>query len=41
MQTPHDFPRTAIVTGSDSGIGRATAVAPAGSPLPSDDRRRG
>ena len=27
MQTPTDFPRTAIVTGSDSGIGRATAVA--------------
>ena len=27
MQTPDDFPRTAIVTGSDSGIGRATAVA--------------
>lgn len=27
MQTPEDFPRTAIVTGSDSGIGRATAVA--------------
>jgi NAD(P)-dependent dehydrogenase (short-subunit alcohol dehydrogenase family) len=27
METPHDFPRTAIVTGSDSGIGRATAVA--------------
>jgi|SRR5579884_820359 NAD(P)-dependent dehydrogenase (short-subunit alcohol dehydrogenase family) len=25
--TPGDFPRTAIVTGSDSGIGRATAVA--------------
>ncbi|MGH3984854.1 MAG: SDR family NAD(P)-dependent oxidoreductase [Pseudonocardiaceae bacterium] len=25
--TPQDFPRTAIVTGSDSGIGRATAVA--------------
>lgn len=25
--TPEDFPRTAIVTGSDSGIGRATAVA--------------
>ncbi|MBV9144051.1 MAG: SDR family oxidoreductase [Pseudonocardiales bacterium] len=25
--TPHDFPRTAIVTGSDSGIGRATAIA--------------
>ncbi|HXV92431.1 MAG TPA: SDR family oxidoreductase [Pseudonocardia sp.] len=30
MQTPEDFPRTAIVTGSDSGIGRATAVALAG-----------
>ncbi|MCE0767861.1 SDR family oxidoreductase [Pseudonocardia kujensis] len=30
MQTPPDFPRTAIVTGSDSGIGRATAVALAG-----------
>ncbi|WP_219419291.1 SDR family oxidoreductase [Pseudonocardia nigra] len=27
MTTPEDFPRTAIVTGSDSGIGRATAVA--------------
>jgi NAD(P)-dependent dehydrogenase (short-subunit alcohol dehydrogenase family) len=27
MQTPEDFPRTAIVTGSDSGIGRATPVA--------------
>jgi NAD(P)-dependent dehydrogenase (short-subunit alcohol dehydrogenase family) len=28
MSTPvNDFPRTAIVTGSDSGIGRATAVA--------------
>lgn len=31
MQTPDtlpsDFPRTAIVTGSDSGIGKATAVA--------------
>jgi NAD(P)-dependent dehydrogenase (short-subunit alcohol dehydrogenase family) len=27
VQTPDDFPRTAIVTGSDSGIGRATAVA--------------
>lgn len=27
MPTPADFPRTAIVTGSDSGIGRATAVA--------------
>jgi NAD(P)-dependent dehydrogenase (short-subunit alcohol dehydrogenase family) len=27
MQTPEDFPATAIVTGSDSGIGRATAVA--------------
>jgi len=27
MQTPTDFPRTAIVTGSDSGIGKATAVA--------------
>jgi hypothetical protein len=26
-KTPEDFPRTAIVTGSDSGIGRATAVA--------------
>jgi NAD(P)-dependent dehydrogenase (short-subunit alcohol dehydrogenase family) len=26
VSTP-DFPRTAIVTGSDSGIGRATAVA--------------
>jgi NAD(P)-dependent dehydrogenase (short-subunit alcohol dehydrogenase family) len=25
--TPQDFPRTAIVTGSDSGIGKATAVA--------------
>jgi NAD(P)-dependent dehydrogenase (short-subunit alcohol dehydrogenase family) len=25
--TPQDFPRTAIVTGSDSGIGRAVAVA--------------
>ena len=25
--TPEDFPGTAIVTGSDSGIGRATAVA--------------
>ena len=27
VQTPADFPRYAIVTGSDSGIGRATAVA--------------
>jgi NAD(P)-dependent dehydrogenase (short-subunit alcohol dehydrogenase family) len=27
METATDFPRTAIVTGSDSGIGRATAVA--------------
>jgi NAD(P)-dependent dehydrogenase (short-subunit alcohol dehydrogenase family) len=27
MWPPRDFPRTAIVTGSDSGIGRATAVA--------------
>jgi NAD(P)-dependent dehydrogenase (short-subunit alcohol dehydrogenase family) len=27
LSTPHDFPRTAIVTGSDSGIGKATAVA--------------
>jgi NAD(P)-dependent dehydrogenase (short-subunit alcohol dehydrogenase family) len=27
MSIPVDFPRTAIVTGSDSGIGRATAVA--------------
>ena len=27
---PQDFPRTAIVTGSDSGIGKATAVALAG-----------
>ncbi|MGI5132034.1 SDR family oxidoreductase [Pseudonocardia sp. CA-107938] len=27
MQTPPDFPTTAVVTGSDSGIGRATAVA--------------
>jgi NAD(P)-dependent dehydrogenase (short-subunit alcohol dehydrogenase family) len=27
MQTAEDFPRTAIVTGSDSGIGRSTAVA--------------
>ncbi|HEU0128235.1 MAG TPA: SDR family oxidoreductase [Pseudonocardiaceae bacterium] len=26
-RTPQDFPRTAIVTGSDSGIGKATAVA--------------
>ena len=26
-KTPEDFPRTAIVTGSDSGIGKATAVA--------------
>src|SRR4051812_16979806 len=26
-KTPADFPRTAIVTGSDSGIGKATAVA--------------
>jgi NAD(P)-dependent dehydrogenase (short-subunit alcohol dehydrogenase family) len=26
-RTPDDFPRTAIVTGSDSGIGKATAVA--------------
>ena len=25
--TPEDFPRTAVVTGSDSGIGRAVAVA--------------
>jgi NAD(P)-dependent dehydrogenase (short-subunit alcohol dehydrogenase family) len=25
--TPQDFPRTAIVTGSDSGIGKSTAVA--------------
>ena len=25
--TPEDFPRTAVITGSDSGIGRATAVA--------------
>jgi NAD(P)-dependent dehydrogenase (short-subunit alcohol dehydrogenase family) len=25
--TAEDFPRTAIVTGSDSGIGKATAVA--------------
>jgi hypothetical protein len=27
MSVPHGFPATAIVTGSDSGIGRATAVA--------------
>ena len=27
VETPADFPRYAIVTGSDSGIGRATAVA--------------
>ena len=27
MSDPHGFPATAIVTGSDSGIGRATAVA--------------
>ncbi len=27
MDEPQDFPATAIVTGSDSGIGRATAVA--------------
>src|SRR4051812_29833777 len=27
MHTPEDFPRSAIVTGSDSGIGRATAAA--------------
>jgi NAD(P)-dependent dehydrogenase (short-subunit alcohol dehydrogenase family) len=27
MQTPEGFPHSAIVTGSDSGIGRATAVA--------------
>jgi len=27
MQTPEDFPHSAIITGSDSGIGRATAVA--------------
>ncbi len=27
MDEPQDFPRTAIVTGADSGIGRATAVA--------------
>jgi NAD(P)-dependent dehydrogenase (short-subunit alcohol dehydrogenase family) len=27
LSAPHDFPRTAIVTGSDSGIGKATAVA--------------
>ena len=26
-KSPEDFPRTAIVTGSDSGIGKATAVA--------------
>jgi NAD(P)-dependent dehydrogenase (short-subunit alcohol dehydrogenase family) len=30
LSTPRDFPRTAIVTGSDSGIGKATAVALAG-----------
>jgi NAD(P)-dependent dehydrogenase (short-subunit alcohol dehydrogenase family) len=27
LSSPRDFPRTAIVTGSDSGIGKATAVA--------------